>query len=133
MRREKRLPLDEPARLHPNAWSSLEVRVLDLSSSGFRAECEARVMVGSCVTLELPGIGSEVAYVTWRRGDRFGAKFRQPVSIDHCGWSGMSSQALLARMLVERAAARSVGKYGAEVDLRRKILDGLPMVRVSGD
>lgn len=133
MRREERLPLDEPARLHPNEWSSLEVRVLDLSSNGFRAECEARVTVGSCVTLELPGIGSELAYVTWRRGDRFGAKFSQPVSIDNCGWSRLSHQAVLARMLVERAAARSVGQYGAEFELRRKILDGLPMVRVNGD
>ena len=133
MRREERLPLDEPARLHPNEWSSLEVRVLDLSNNGFRAECEARVTVGSCVTLELPGIGSELAYVTWRRGDRFGAKFRQPVSIEHCGWSSLTRQAVLARMLVERAAARSVGQYGSEFELRRKILDGLPMVRVSGD
>ncbi len=133
MRREKRLALDEPARLHPNEWSSLEVRVLDLSSNGFRAECEARVTVGSCVTLELPGIGSELAYVTWRRGDKFGAKFRQPVSIEQCGWSRLTDHAVLARMLVERAAARAVGQYGAEFELRRKILDGLPMVRVGGD
>lgn len=133
MRREERLPLDEPARLHPNEWSSLEVRVLDLSKNGFRAECEARVTVGSCVTLELPGIGSELAYVTWRRGNRFGAKFRKPVSIDSCGWSRLTSEAVLARMLVERAAARSVGQYGAEFELRRKIIDSLPMVRVNGD
>lgn len=133
MRREERLPLDEPARLHPNEWSSLEVRVLDLSNNGFRAECEARVTVGSCVTLELPGIGSELAYVTWRRGDRFGAKFRQPVSIERCGWSRLTRQAVLARMLVERAAARTVGQYGTEFELRRKILDALPMVRVNGD
>lgn len=133
MRREERLPLDEPARLHPNEWSSLEVRVLDLSKNGFRAECEARVTVGSCVTLELPGIGSELAYVTWRRGDRFGAKFPKPVSIDSCDWSRLSDHAVLARMLVERAAARSVGQYGAEFELRRKIIDSLPMVRVNGD
>lgn len=133
MRREERLPLDEPARLHPNEWSSLEVRVLDLSKNGFRAQCEARVTVGSCVTLELPGIGSELAYVTWRRGDRFGAKFRTPVSIDSCGWSPMSDHAVLARMLVERAEARGVGQYGAEFELRRKILNSLPMVRVNGD
>ena len=133
MRREKRLPLDEPARLHPNHWSSLEIRVLDLSANGFRAECEARVTVGSCVTLELPGIGSELAYVTWRRGDKFGAKFCEPVSIERCGWSGLAEHAVLARMLVERAAARSVGQYGAEFELRRKILGCLPMVRVEGD
>ena len=133
MRREKRLPLDEPARLHPNEWSSLEVRVLDLSKNGFRAECEARVTVGSCVTLELPGVGSELAYVTWRRGDRFGAKFRQPVEVERCGWSSISDHAILARMLVERAAARAVGQYGAEFELRRKILGNLPMVRVNGD
>ena len=131
MRREERLPLDEIARLHPNEWSSLEVRVLDLSSNGFRAECEARVMVGSCVTLELPGIGSQRAYVTWRRGDKFGAKFSRPVSTKACGWPRLSREAVLARMLVERAAARSVGQYGHEIELRRKILESLPMVRVN--
>ena len=133
MRREERLPIDEPARLHPNEWSSLEVRVLDLSSNGFRAECEARVTVGSCVTLELPGIGSELAYVTWRRGDRFGAKFTKPLVVDDCNWSGLPSDKVLARMLVERATARRVGHYGHEIELRRKILDALPMVRVNGD
>lgn len=133
MRREERLPLDEPARLHPNEWSSLEVRVLDLSNNGFRAQCEARVTVGSCVTLELPEIGPALAYVTWRRGDLFGAKFREAVEVDRCGWSRLSSERILARMLVARAAARSVGQYGAEFELRRKILDGLPMVRVSDD
>lgn len=129
MRQEERTPLDEPARLHPNSWSSLEVRVLDLSPSGFKAECEARVTVGNCVTLEVPGVGLCYASVTWRRGNRFGAKFADQIDLSDCGWSPVSREAALARMLVERARARRTGQFAAELELRRKILDGLPVRR----
>jgi hypothetical protein len=129
VRREERTALDEPARLHPNSWSSLEVRVLDLSPGGFKAECDARVTVGSSVTLEAPGVGPLYATVTWRRGDRFGARFTAPVDLAACGWSPVSEEERLARMLVERAHARRSGAFGAELELRRKILAGLPMRR----
>ena len=36
--------------------------------------------------------------VTWRRGDKFGAKFREPVSIERCGWSRLTEHAVLARL-----------------------------------
>jgi hypothetical protein len=127
VRREKRTQVDEPARLHPNHWSSLEVRVLDLSSNGFRAECEARVTIGSSVRLEVPGVGPLNAHVTWRRGDRFGAKFDEPADLSHCEWQPVCDQVALARMLVDRAQARDEGQFGRELELRRKILDALPM------
>jgi hypothetical protein len=40
-RRSERLAVDAETRLRPNSWSSLQIRMLDLSASGFRAECEA--------------------------------------------------------------------------------------------
>ena len=133
MRREERLAVDERARLHPNDWSSLEVRVLDLSSNGFRGECEARVLVGTCVTLEVPGIGPSQAYVTWRRGNRFGAQFSTPLVVSQTGCAPLPQEAVLGRMLVERAEARSGGLYRHEIELRRRILSSLPMVRIPRD
>ena len=132
VRREKRTEIDETARLHPNSWSSLEVRVLDVSANGFRAECEARVMPGSPVTLEVPGVGPAHAHVTWRRGNRFGAKFDRPLDMVRCGWAPICDQVVLFRMLIERAKARETGEFGDELELTRKILDGLPVRPVAG-
>lgn len=131
MRREERIAVDEAARLHPNGWSSLEVRLLDISANGFRAQCEARVPAGSCVALEVPGHGRTPAYVTWRRGDRFGARFAEPIALDRSGWAQLPPERLLARMLVERSEARAAGAAGHEIELRRRILAGLPVRRGS--
>lgn len=124
--------MDEAARLHPNSWSSVEVRVLDISTNGFRAQCEARVMVGSSVTLEVAGLGPLRAHVTWRRGERFGAKFDQPVDVSRCGWTALCDQIVLSRMLVDRALANQSGAVGCELELKRKILDNLPIRPVRG-
>lgn len=127
MRQEKRTEIDEPARLHPNSWSSLEVRVLDLSAGGFRAQCEARVIVGSSVTIEIAGIGPVHAHVTWRRGERLGAKFDAPIDLSRCEWSALNEQIVLSRMLVDRALANQAGAFGQDLELRRKILGSLPI------
>lgn len=132
MRRDKRTDIDEPARLHPNQWSSLEVRVLDLSASGFRADCEARVLVGSPIAIEIAGVGRVAAHVTWRRGNRFGAKFDVAIDLSACTWPALCDQVVLSRMLVERAQARQEGEFGTELELRRKILQSLPIKPVKG-
>jgi len=126
-RRAERLPVDAETRLRPNSWSSLQVRMLDLSSSGFRAECEARVKPGGSVSLDVPGIGSVDAQVEWQRGDQFGARFYAPIEIKRCQWTFPERHSTLARLLVERAAARRAGRRGAEGQLRREILTALPM------
>jgi len=130
VRQEKRTEIDETARLHPNSWSSLEVRVLDLSAGGFRAQCEARVIVGSPVKIEIEGIGPVNAHVTWRRGDRIGAKFDSPIDLSRCRWSALREEIVLSRMLVERARANQAGAFGQELELRRKILESLPVKRL---
>lgn len=132
MRREKRTQVDEAARLHPNDWSSIEVRVLDISPSGFRAECDARILVGSAVTLDVAGVGSLRAHVTWRRGERFGAKFDLPADLAGCTWNPVCDQVVLSRLLVDRALARRAEAYGSELELRRKILEGLPVRPIRG-
>lgn len=131
VRKSERVPVDETTRLRPNGWSSLEVRIVDLSESGFRAECEAMVMVGGPVWVDLPGLGEVEAQVTWRRRGEMGAKFVTPIEVELCRLNPMTREAVLARLLVERADALTTGRFGHEQRLRRQILDALPMRRMS--
>jgi len=126
-RRAERLPLDAETRLRPNSWSSLQIKMLDLSASGFRAECEAKVKPGGSVSLDVPGIGAVDAQVEWQRGDQFGARFFAPIELGDCQWKFRERHPTLARLLVERAAAKRAGRRGAEGQLRREILSALPM------
>jgi hypothetical protein len=126
-RRSERLKLDAETRLRPNSWSSLQIRMLDLSASGFRAQCEARVLPGGSVSLDIPGIGAVEAQVEWQRGDQFGARFYAPIEIKSCQWTFRERHHALARLLIERAAAKRAGRRGAEGQLRREILSALPM------
>lgn len=132
MRRSERVPVDEKARLRPNGWSSLEVRIVDLSEDGFRAECEATILCGSPIRIDLPGLGETEAQVTWRRRGEIGARFMAPIDLARCGIAKASSAAVLARLLVQRADALSSGLYAQEQELRRRILDALPMQKVEG-
>jgi hypothetical protein len=128
-RQADRLPVEAEARLRPNSWSSVSADILDLSSGGFRARCPARVQPGSCVTLEIPGIGEVEAQVEWRRGDQFGARFILPIDLDRCAWALEDRHQRLARLLVQRAAARKAGRDGAERQIRSEILTALPIAR----
>jgi hypothetical protein len=127
LRRAERRPLDEAARLRPNSWSSLEIRVLDLSELGFRGACEAKLQRGGCVTLEVPGIGPVDAQVEWQRKEEFGARFILPVDLGAVGWSLSQRRETLAQLLVQRAAAASAGRRGADAQMRRRILAALPI------
>ena len=129
MRKANRIVVDEPARFHPNEWSSLEVRLLDCSAEGFRVESEARVRTGSLVTLELPGIGPARAQVSWCRGREIGARFLQPIPIEKAGLTPAKAEKLLARLLVQRAAAQRAALREVERELRRQISETLPMRR----
>ena len=126
-RKAERLALDAEARLRPNSWSSLQIRMLDLSATGFRAECEARVQPGGSVSLDIPGIGAVEAQVEWQRGDQFGARFYAPIELKSCQWTFRQRHHALARLLVERAGAKRAGRRVAEGQLRREILSALPM------
>ena len=129
MRKGARKPVDDAVRLHPNSWSSLEARLIDWSETGFRAECEARVRVCDEVTLELPGIGPARAYVIWTRGREFGARFAQPLPVDQVELRAADDQQVLARLLVQRAAAQKSQLWDQEERLRREIGRALPVLR----
>jgi hypothetical protein len=121
------MPLDESTRLRPNEWSSLEIRMIDLSSFGFRANCEARLQPGACVSLDIPGVGAVDAQVEWQRGDTFGARFFQPIDVAQCSWSARERVSVLARLLIERAAAARAGRTEVEKQIRERILAAMPV------
>lgn len=89
-RRAERLPVDGSAELRH--LYSIEVKVRDVSSRGFMAECEERVAIGSTVSLEVPGIGSVEAQVRWQIGNRMGGMFLDPISLDECEWTAVRAE-----------------------------------------
>jgi hypothetical protein len=126
-RRAERHALDEAARLRPNSWSSVEIRMVDLSALGFRAACEARLQSGGTVSLEIPGVGAIEAQVEWQRRGEFGARFYQPIDLGSCRWAMEDQHRTLAHLLVQRAGASRAGRDCADRQLRRQILGALPM------
>jgi hypothetical protein len=129
-RRAERRPLSASARLRPNDWSSLEVAMLDLSELGFRARCEARLRAGGSVSVEIPGLGTVEAQVEWQRGDEFVARFYTPIDLSACCWTLDERHQPLAQLLVARAGAMAAGRPEAEAQLRRRILNNLPIRKV---
>lgn len=86
-RRSRRVDLREVTNLRSTDQRVLEVRVCDLSTSGFMAECLRPVLIGSYVSLDLPGIGPVNAQVRWQVGGRLGGKFLDPISLIRCDWT----------------------------------------------
>jgi hypothetical protein len=129
VRRTERIEVDQRTRLKPNDWSSLEVRIIDLSAEGFRAECEATVLRGSLVTVTLPGLGDVEAQVSWRRRGELGARFLAPIDLAEIGIAPVPSERVLARLLVQRADALSAGRFRQEQQLRERIRSALPIRR----
>ena len=120
-RRHTRYPLFERARLRPNEWSTVQVGLRDISSHGFRAECDVNLKIGGYVTLEINGIGQVEAKVMWRRNDEIGAEFSRPIALNYCSWLRDAAQASatgeanddedieaqLVELLARRAARRA--------------------------
>ncbi|HEX8526943.1 PilZ domain-containing protein [Allosphingosinicella sp.] len=132
IRRSDRVAVDERTRLRPNSWSSLEVRIVDMSATGFRAECDAMVTVGGPVWIGLPGLGEVEAQVSWRKRGEIGAKFVIPIDLEECSLNRVSNETVLARLLIQRADAKTTGRYSHEQQLRRQILATLPMRKLEG-
>lgn len=54
--------------------------LLDLSESGFRMQCGARLHVGQTVGVNLPRWGEVEAEIVWRNNDEYGARFETPIT-----------------------------------------------------
>jgi hypothetical protein len=81
-RRFSRLPVELEAKMRELGASGVEARVVNISESGFMAVSDARFEVGSRVWLMLPGRDRANAVVKWIAGDKIGAEFAEPISID---------------------------------------------------
>jgi hypothetical protein len=81
-RRFSRLPVELEAKVRELGASGVEARVLNISESGFMAIAEAQFEVGSRVWLMLPGRERANAVVKWIAGDKLGAEFAEPISLE---------------------------------------------------
>lgn len=82
-RRAGRTPIELEATMRELGASGVEATILNVSERGFMAVADGRFDVGARVWLILPG-GRERAnaVVKWIAGDRLGAEFAEPVSLD---------------------------------------------------
>jgi hypothetical protein len=62
--------------------SGVEAKVLNISERGFMAVSDGRFEVGSRVWLMLPGRDRANAVIKWTAGDKIGAEFAEPISVD---------------------------------------------------
>ena len=93
-RRSERVVLrGEAANLSPHDLYAVEIKVENLSSAGFMAECVESVRIGSCVTLDVPGIGPVQAQVRWQIGVKMGGMFLDPISLARCEWTAEKAEA----------------------------------------
>ena len=81
-RRFPRLPVDLDAKMRELGASGVEAKIVNISESGFMAVAEGQFEVGSRVWLMLPGRDRANAVVKWTAGDKLGAEFAEPISLN---------------------------------------------------
>jgi hypothetical protein len=81
-RRSPRLAVGMDARVRELGNEGSEARVVNISDTGFMAESAGDFEVGSRVWLILPGRDRASAIVRWTAGNRLGAEFSEPVSLE---------------------------------------------------
>lgn len=81
-RRAPRLPVELDAKVRELGASGVEAKVLNISESGFMAVADGRFEVGSRVWLMLPGRDRANAVVKWTAGEKIGAEFAEPISLE---------------------------------------------------
>lgn len=81
-RRLDRLPVELDVQMRELGATGVEARVLNVSERGFMAQSEARFEVGARVWLMLPGRERANAVVKWIAGDKLGAEFAEPISVE---------------------------------------------------
>jgi hypothetical protein len=77
-----RVPVEIEGTVRELGANGVEARILNMSERGFMAESEGRFEVGSRVWLMLPGQDRANAVIKWTAGNRLGAEFAEPISVD---------------------------------------------------
>jgi len=81
-RRFSRHPVALEARVRELGETGIDAKILNISERGFMAQSDGRFEVGSRVWLMLPGRERANAVVKWTAGDKLGAEFAEPISIE---------------------------------------------------
>ena len=81
-RQSPRVPVELEAKMRELGASGVEAKVVNISEHGFMAISEGRFEVGSRVWLMLPGRDRANAVIKWTAGDKIGAEFAEPISIE---------------------------------------------------
>jgi len=81
-RQVPRLPIELEAKMRELGTTGVEAKVLNISERGFMAIADGRFEVGSRVWLILPGRERANAVIKWTAGDKIGAEFAEPLSLD---------------------------------------------------
>ena len=81
-RQGPRYPIDVEGKVRELGAEGSEARVLNISEKGFMAESSGEFEVGSRVWLILRNRERASAIVRWTAGQRLGAEFAEPISLD---------------------------------------------------
>ncbi|MEO7654578.1 MAG: PilZ domain-containing protein [Sphingomicrobium sp.] len=81
-RRAMRHSVELDGTMREHGENGVDARILNISEIGFMASSEAHFEVGSRVWLILPGRERANAVVKWIAGDRLGAEFAEPISLE---------------------------------------------------
>ena len=82
-RRAGRTPIELDAKMRELGASGVDATILDVSERGFMAVADGHFDVGARVWLIFPGRRERAnAVVKWTAGDRIGAEFAEPVSLE---------------------------------------------------
>jgi hypothetical protein len=80
-RRAMRLDVAFDAGLREPGSSKFQIRVTDLSVTGFRCETSFTLRMGSPVWLTIPGLSAIEAVVAWKEHFLYGCSFKNPLHI----------------------------------------------------
>ena len=78
-RKAERTSVEMGAGLRQRGASGVTVRILDLSTHGFRASTHLDLQIGSDVWLKLPGLEAMHAKVAWTSAHYIGCSFDRPL------------------------------------------------------
>jgi hypothetical protein len=81
-RRASRQDVELEAHVRALGATGIDARLVNISETGFMAQTDARFEVGARVWLILPGRARANAVVRWTAGDKLGAEFADPISLE---------------------------------------------------